>query len=167
MPTPPLYVELQFLLEAAAEELANGTDPFPQRRAVYNGGDVAAESCQCGQLYTRWLRSFPMGQFPGPDGAGNEGCASMYVAEIGLGLLRCTPLSDDGGEVPLAALEASAQLLHRDAQALLVAASIWGCDVEDRGYSWRVSNLEPLGPAGDCLGVEATISLSYDPRCCC
>lgn len=156
-----LYGRLADLVSAAHVALINAGRPEPARVGVYNGGDVAADECCNGQLYARWLRSMP--NLAGA--AGGEGCAVMYVADLAVGVLRCAPVAQGKALAPtMAKIDDSAQGLHDDAEALLQGVAAWGADLIDD--EWSVIDVSPLGPDGDCLGVEVRVRMGYDPRCC-
>lgn len=162
-----VYSQLE--ADAAAAAIAGPpavVDPLPSRQGVYNGGEVAADDCCAGQLYGRWVRTYPSTGFPSQLGGG-QSCQVLWVADLRVGLLRCAPVPQGNAMAPtMDAIDRSARLLHRDQDAVIRAIAAWGESVSVDGTSWLCQGVVPLGPQGDCLGVEATVLVDLDLLCC-
>jgi len=138
----------------------------PARHGVVPGA-IAWDACDCGLLAVSVGMIYPTEQFPAPVAArvGNGCDAPWEAAEIIMQVVRCTPTHDDmtGNPPTVAALDASAQEILRDAYEMMRAASTTLCQMnEDREISDFVMRaLTPQGPSGSCGGNElrAVVSL--------
>jgi hypothetical protein len=161
--TGPLkwYTVASRLEQAIYEEL----EVTPARHGVVPGA-IAWDACDCGLLAVSVGQIYPTEQFPAPAAArvGNACDAPWEAAEIIMQVVRCTPTVNDAGDPPtVAALDASAQEILRDAYEMMRAVSTTLCQMNKaREISdFMMRALTPQGPSGMCGGNElrAVVSL--------
>lgn len=139
----------------------------PARHGVVPGA-IAWDACDCGLLAVSVGQIYPTEQFPNPALArvGNACDAPWETVEIIMQVVRCTPCPDDSGNPPtVAALDASAQEILRDAHEMMRAVSTTLCQMnKDREISdYVMRTLTPQGPSGCCGGNELRAFVSL-PR---
>lgn len=136
----------------------------PDRSGVVPGA-IAWDACDCGMLAVSVVQVYPSETFPSPQTARVGTCdAPWEVGEIVIQLIRCAP-SPVGQSLypPVAALDASAQEVRRDAYQVLLATSAELCTMDSaRDISdFLVRPQTTQGPLGGCVGTElrALVSL--------
>jgi hypothetical protein len=134
----------------------------PDRHGVVPGA-IAWDACDCGLLAVSVGPIYPTEQFPNPVQVRVGGCdAPWEAAEIIMQVVRCVPTHDEKPPT-VAALDASAQEILRDAYEMMRAVSTTLCQMnKDREISDFVMRaLTPQGPSGMCGGNElrAVVSL--------
>lgn len=135
----------------------------PNRHGVVPGA-IAWDECDCGLLAVSVGQIYPTEAFPNPVQArvGNGCDAPWEAAEIIIQVVRCVPTHDQKPPT-VAALDASAQEILRDAYEMMRAVSTTLCEMSNaREISDFVMRaLTPQGPTGVCGGNElrAVVSL--------
>jgi hypothetical protein len=136
----------------------------PDRSGVVPGA-IAWDACDCGMLAVSVGTVYPSENFPAPQAARVGTCdAPWEVGEIIIQLIRCAP-NPVGQQLypPVAALDASAQEVRRDAYQVLLATSAELCAMDDAHEisDFLVRPQNPQGPLGGCVGTElrALVSL--------
>jgi hypothetical protein len=138
----------------------------PDRSGVVPGA-IAWDECDCGMLAISIARVFTSDVFP-EELTTKEGAAvcdaAWEVGELVIQIIRCAPSPEGQSVAPsVAALDASAQEVARDAYETLLAATSELCqmravsDIDDFFISPQVAQ----GPSGSCVGSElrALVSL--------
>ena len=107
-----LAAQLLACAEAGIEDAPGGAGPVDRSCVVW--GDIARDSCECGELYVAIGRQVPSGNFPieGPGPNTNPRCGpTIWIITYTVEILRCIPIQDDRGNPPTCeALEESARL---------------------------------------------------------
>lgn len=139
----------------------------PARHGVVPGA-IAWDACDCGLLAVSVGQIYPTEQFPNPAQArvGNGCDAPWEAAEIIMQVVRCAPTADEIGNPPtVAALDASAQEILRDAYEMMRAVSITLCEMNEAREiaDFLMRPLTPQGPSGACGGNELRAFVSL-PR---
>jgi len=136
----------------------------PARSGVVPGA-IAWDACDCGMLAVSVGPVYPSENFPAQQVARVGGCdAPWEVGEIIIQLIRCAP-NPVGQQLypPVAALDASAQEVRRDAYQVLLATSRELCamDAAREISDFLVRPQNTQGPLGGCVGTElrALVSL--------
>jgi hypothetical protein len=148
-------------LEQAAYAALTDT---PDRHGVVPGA-IAWDACDCGMLAVSIAQVYPSEKFPAPQAAPLGACQAPYeVAEIVVQIIRCAP-NPEGQQLwpSMPALDASAQLVARDAYETLRAVSLELCEMNEvRDIAdYVVRPQVAQGPQGGCVGTElrALVSL--------
>lgn len=141
-------------LEAAA--YAALTD-IPDRHGVVPGA-IAWDACDCGMLAVSVAQVYPSEAFPDPQTVKVGNCdAPFEVAELVVQIIRCAP-SPEGQDLwpTVAALDASAQQVARDAYEVAHAVAVELCEMHAARevYDFLVRPQTSQGPAGGCVGTE-------------
>lgn len=130
----------------------------PERSGVVPGA-IAWDACDCGMLAVSIAQVYPSDEFPAElTGRVSAGCdAAWEVGEVVVQVIRCAPNPEGQALYPsVAALDASAQAVARDASEALRAVAVRLCQLrEDRAivdYLLRPQTVQ--GPAGGCVGSE-------------
>lgn len=138
-----------------------GLTVSPDRSGVVPG-TIAWDECDCGLLAVSLAQIYLSDVFPTPQttSAGIRCDVAWEVGEFVIQIIRCAP-NPDGQELSptVAALDASAQQVMRDAYELLKAITEQLCEMEDVG-DISASLLRPLtsqGPSGGCVGNELRV----------
>lgn len=136
----------------------------PDRSGVVPGA-IAWDACDCGMLAVSVAQVYPSETFPAQQAARVGACdAPWEVGEIVIQLIRCAPNPEGQSLYPtVAALDASAQEVRRDAYQVLLATSAELCTMnEARDISdFLIRPQTSQGPQGGCVGTElrALVSL--------
>lgn len=137
----------------------------PARRGVVPGS-IAWDACDCGLLAVSVGQIYLTETFPDPAlrRVGNACDAPWEAAEIIMQIVRCTPTHDDQGNPPtVAALDASAREILRDAYEMMRAVSLTLCQMNEAREiaDFILRPLAPQGPTGACGGneIRAVVSL--------
>jgi hypothetical protein len=88
-------------------------------------------------------------------GARVQRCGLAWQVTYELSLVRCYPLTSTGAPLPAAEVDATAQRFLSDQAAIMRAINC--CDYLDRHSGVQFVSLVPIGPAGGCAGLTATI----------
>lgn len=131
----------------------------PDRSGVVPGA-IAWDECDCGILAVTYAQIYPSEVFPDllNNPAGN--CdASLEVGELIIQLIRCAPNPETELAPSVAALDASAQEVLRDAYELIQSTRETLCMMEDARdiSSYLLRPLVPQGPSGGCVGNELRV----------
>lgn len=151
--------ELKWYTVASALEQAvyDALTDEPQRHGVVPGA-IAWDACDCGMLAVSIAQVYPSETFPAPHAAPVGACDAPYeVAELVVQVIRCAPNAEGQNLWPsVAALDASARQVARDAYETLRAVSIKLCEMnEQRDISdFLVRPQVTQGPQGGCVGTE-------------
>lgn len=136
----------------------------PDRHSVVPGA-IAWDACDCGMLAVSIAQVYPSETFPAPQAAPFGACQAPYeVAEVVVQIIRCAP-SAQGQALwpPVAALDASARQVARDAYETLHAVSVELCDMNEARdiADYLIRPQVAQGPQGGCVGSElrALVSL--------
>jgi hypothetical protein len=167
----PWYPIVTALAACVAAEVAQTAAGAPDRVCPAVPGEIAWDSCDCGQLALSVERVYPA-QAPPAETAGTDDsvCAAPYlVAAVTVSMVRCVPGPADDGTPPACAdLAAAAQTMWADLAA--VRAGL-GCCLRDLvaadtvvGYSVGASDI--VGPEGGCAGSSTRV-LVWLPNCAC
>lgn len=143
---------LASMLDCASASL----DPSPSRVVMAPGGVVAWDDCCDGQVWTRLVSLSPV--YPA-SGQGQKCGPLLWLATIGIGVLRCAAVLDDQGVAPLP-MKLNADTFQMTQDAADLSRSIQ-CDMASLPGQQRLSmgNWMPLGPEGGCVGGEWTVTL--------
>lgn len=150
------YTVAETLRQAIDAELS-----APVQRSGVVSGDIAWDECDCGLLAVTVFQIYPSETFPDllTDISGN--CdASHEVAEIIIQVIRCAPQPEGQDFAPsVAALDASAQEVNRDAYEMITAARETLCAMQsDRDiYAFILRPLTSRGGSGACVGNELRV----------
>lgn len=147
------------------EELENtpesGGVPPKMRVCLLVPGNIAWDSCNCGQFAQTIQRDYPTNIFPAdasdlPNGLG--GCGSRpRVYQVLASITRCVPGMQASGNPPTCdALYAAALTQQGDAFALQrgVECCLSALQESYRIAKYVVGGVSFVGPEGDCGGVE-------------
>jgi hypothetical protein len=132
---------------------------LPDRSSVVPGA-IAWDECDCGLLAVSVARVYLSDVFPNPQTTkvGIRCDAAWEVAEIVVQLIRCAPGADGVTSLAptVAALDASAQEILRDAYELLKSVTETLCQLNDAQsiIDFFVNPLTAQGPSGQCVGNE-------------
>jgi hypothetical protein len=132
-------------------------------RIVYLApGDIAWDSCECGQLALSIVRDFPSVTFPVDDSLNpvKGGCMSRPLAyEVNVSLTRCVPGVQKSGQPPTpASLLAAALVMEGDAWAVetAVACCLASLKASYTIFDYRYTGARRVGPEGNCAGIDLT-----------
>jgi len=125
----------------------------PVARTSVTVGVTPWDDCCAGQLYARIDRLFRSDRFPAEGLYTGQECATPNAALIVVGLVRCYPSMDEGGNAPPAMDESSAALgLYDDAFLIwrtLQTEQWWPDAVYVQGQGFL--------SMGGCCAVETTV----------
>lgn len=134
------------------------------RSGLVFGTDVVADECCEGYLYVRLVTMYPSGDpFPTQDTRPGNCKPTLMASQLAVGVLRCIPTIEDGGDPPDAAeLNEAALGIHADA-AIILSALKCCLDPDD------VVNLEtlvlgawtPRANLGGCGGGEWALTVGH------
>lgn len=157
MITGPLkwYTVAAALRDAVYAELTTKPD-----RAGVVPAAIAWDECDCGLLAVSVARVYPSDRFPeeATTREATAGCdAAWDVAELVIQIIRCAP--NPGGQdlaPTVAALDASAQDVIRDAYETMLATTVTLCQMRaDRDIvDYLIRTQDAQGPSGGCVGTE-------------
>lgn len=82
-------------------------------------------------------------------------CGLAWIVTYELAYVRCWPVSSDGTALPAADLDQNAQRFLSDQAAIMRAINC--CAYLDKHSGVELVSVNPIGPAGGCAGVQATI----------
>lgn len=129
----------------------------PDRSGVVSGA-IAWDECDCGLLAVTYAQIYPSETFPDLLNNPSGNCdASVEVGELVIQVIRCAPQPEGDNLAPsVAALDASAQEILRDAAEMILATRTVLCQMEeDRDiYAFLLRPLVPQGGSGACVGNE-------------
>jgi len=129
----------------------------PDRSGVIPGA-IAWDACDCGMLAVSVAQVYPSEDFPDPQTVKVGPCdAPWEVGELVVQIVRCAPNAEGQDLSPtVAALDASAREVARDAYETLRAVSVALCQMDaDREISdFLVRPQTAQGPEGGCVGSE-------------
>ena len=164
MITGPLkwYTVAETLRQAVHAELT----VKPARSGVVPGA-IAWDECDCGILAVSISQVYPSETFPDQQTLKVGRCdAPWEVAEITVQIVRCAP-NPEGQELSpsVAALDASAREVARDAYETLRAVSVTLCQMDDARdiADFMIRTQTAQGPTGGCVGSELRAAVSL-PR---
>jgi len=159
MITGPLkwYTVAETVRLAIMADLTN----LPDRSSVVPGA-IAWDECDCGLLAISVARIYLSDSFPQPltTKVGAAACdAAWDVGEFVVQLIRCAPNPEGDDLAPtVAALDASAQEILRDAYELLQSVTVTLCEMKEQPdreiIDFFVNPLTSQGPSGGCVGSE-------------
>lgn len=155
------------ILERALACADAALSPPVARAALYPGGQVAWDNCDCGgQVWVRLISLVPSGNPINNQGRNlTTPCGVlMWTATIGVGVLRCAATVDDVGNAPTAAqLTADTVQMTTDLADLSAALQ---CCVAPQLNKLSMVRWDPLGPDGGCVGGEWQVTALVD-NCRC
>jgi hypothetical protein len=157
--------------ECVVAELADTEGGVPDRVCLIVPGEIAWDTCDCGQFAQTIVSVGPTDQFPTPStGDIIAPCASkLLVASVTLSLTRCVPGIQRNNEPPTCAqLLEAARILEDDRSAVRRAVF---CCLKEFLRAYRIFNMTlgtgvSVGPQGGCAGVELTYQFSIPSDCC-
>jgi hypothetical protein len=160
----------QAVLNALADTPNGVPDGF--RACLLVPGAVAADGCDCGQLALSITRIFPSSQFP-TEATGDQGppvCAPpILAATVIVSLFRCAPGPDDDLNPPTCPeLLASAVGWDVDVAAIrwALACHLKQLAEQDTIVGYVIGATTPVGPDGNCLGADTTVTIGVN-NCGC
>jgi len=134
-------------------------------------GEIAWDSCNCGQLVIAEQRRFPSRSFPLEEVDHQAECGEPWIViQLLLSLTRCVPTMDVNGVPPtVASLAAAAAQLSEDMNKTRPAVM---CCLQpkydaDQLAAFELGAMEVTGPGGQCAGFDMTILLGYLNDCGC
>lgn len=143
--------------EALAQD---GSGPVCWNGIVHGEPAWTCDSCNgstCGMAYVSVETIYPYAIF-GIEGADPGSCATMFAMRVQVGVVRCVPVADEDGNMPLPAeVTESALDLHADAFALRNAIV---CCLESDMI--RLGTWTPVGPQGGCAGGFWTVDIDLE-----
>lgn len=162
--------ELKWYLVAAAlrDAVYAELTTKPDRAGVVPAA-IAWDECDCGILAVSVARVYLSDVFPDEltTRAAASGCDPAWeVAEIVIQIIRCAPSPEGDRFAPtVAALDASAQEVARDAYETLLSASVKLCQMRDARdiVDFLISPQVAQGPSGGCVGTELRVLVAL-PR---
>jgi hypothetical protein len=125
-------------------------------------GNIAWDSCECGQLALTVQRIYPTRTFPidASEELVNGGCMLRPLAvQVLVSILRCAPSLQSSGAAPTCdALLRSALEIHGDAYAVRRAVECCLQELKNtfQIFSFSVGGTNFVGPDGGCVGSELT-----------
>jgi hypothetical protein len=147
------YTVAERLRLAAHAELTD----TPDRSGVVPGA-IAWDACDCGMLAVSVAQVYLSETFPDPQTVKAGNCdAPFEVAELVVQIIRCAPNPEGQDLYPsVAALDASARQVARDAYEVLKGVSVELCEMNnDREIYDHLIRPQPMqGPSGGCVGSE-------------
>lgn len=152
------------VVEKLIQTPESGGVPPKMRVCLLVPGNIAWDSCDCGQFAQTIQRDYPSVSFPADAselviGAGG-GCSSRpIVYQVLASITRCVPGPQQSGAPPRCdALQASAAIMAADAYVLRTAVECCLEDMQDANEieKFVVGNVTYVGPEGNCAGVELT-----------
>jgi hypothetical protein len=103
------------------------------------------------------------------DQEGPGGCVSNgWAVEMTMGTYRCATTLDEDGDAPQCeALEADAQALLSDAQALrqAVMCCLPGLIEDYGGGRFQIGRIDTITPQGGCMGVQIGVIVEFYDCC--
>jgi hypothetical protein len=147
-------------MAAALDCAAGALNPPAGRAALYPGGQVAWDQCDCdGQVWVRLISLVPSG---GPISERGRNLTTpcgvlMWTATLGVGVVRCVTSLDSQGNPPTAA-ELTADTVQMTADLADLAAALQCCLAEQVNKLTMV-RWDPLGPDGGCAGGEWQVTV--------
>ena|SRR5690606_378452 len=152
--------QMQSLLDCANGALIDGGRPA-SKRFLNPGLSVPSDDCceSGGQLWVRVLQQFPSRTFPALDTT--SGCHPLfYVAQLGVGTLRCAHTVDDHLEFPTEC-EMTGDALGMLADKALLETAIRCCWQPTTPYQKvLLTGWTPVENEGGCVGGEWLISVA-------
>ena len=153
------------LAESIRQAIHTDLTVKPDRSGVVPGSLIADDECDCGLLAIAYAQIYPSEVFPDLINNPSGNCdASVEIGELIIRLMRCAPNpgTDLGGNdlaPSVAALDASAQEIMRDAYELITSTRETLCQMEEaRDISaYLLRPLVPQGPSGGCVGNELRV----------
>lgn len=144
----------------------SGGVPPKMRICLLVPGNIAWDSCECGQFAQTIQADYPTLIFPGDAsevalGAGGGCNTRARVYQVLASITRCVPGMTNGNppQPPsCAALGAAALVMHADAQVLRRAIECCLDELQDNQVidKFVVGRVNYVGPEGNCAGVELT-----------
>lgn len=140
----------------------SGGVPANMRIAYLVPGEIAWDSCECGQLALSIVRDFPTVTFPVDDSLNpvKGGCMTRTLGyEVTVSLTRCVPGPQKSGKPPtVESLYAAALVVEGDAWAVEngIACCLASLKNDRTILDYRYGGVRRVGPEGACAGVEAT-----------
>jgi len=155
------------MMSAMLSHAAAALTPPVARVALYPGGSIAFDDCCTGQVWVRLISIAPAtGQRTTSYTTILPCGVTMWIVEVGIGVLRCAATIDDFGRAPSpAALTADTLQMTQDQADLSMAIQ---CEMTQIPQLERLSPVSwlPLGPDGGCLGGEWRVTTLVD-NCRC
>jgi hypothetical protein len=125
------------------------------KRAVVTVGAATWDECCEGMLYVNIVRTFRSENFPLEDATWTPCRSNPLAVEMLVGVIRCSPMPDDRGNLPKADdITTTSRSVLDDAQTVYRCLNGWGCD-EDRASVLTGQTM--LADQGGCIGVETRI----------
>lgn len=149
------------LLTVALACVADVLDPPVGRAVLAPGSAVAWDDCCDGQVWVRLISLVPK---PDPTGLSTPCGPSIWVATLGIGVVRCVATVDDQGYAPPASALIT-DTLQMTADMTALSEAIQCCLAPQTGKT-SMLRWEPSGPEGGCAGGEWTITVLID-NCGC
>jgi hypothetical protein len=159
------------LRDCIRDRLALTTAGVPtSMRVCVVPGQIAWDTCQCGQLDITTTRIFYSRQFPQEATGAESNCTLPYiVAEVTVSVLRCAPTVDDNGNEPTCdELDAAAETWLDDANAVrdAVACCLAALVTAGSVSAYSLNEQVPVGPEGMCVGSEYRVGVGLLNACC-
>lgn len=139
-------------------------DPVPKLAFVATGFAVTWDDCCNGQTWSR-LEAVDEVTAPKMGHAPQHPCQRTWAVTAGLGALRCSALSADGGSPGGPAMTADSLQVIRDQARLLTAIQCCVPMIPGLLTAPRITRWVSMGPEGGCVGGEWAMTLtvgSYD-----
>lgn len=106
--------------------------------------------------FVQLTQVFPSTQFPAIDN--NVTCAAPLAYSLIVGALRCLPVGDEDGSLPVEGEVLDAALaVHLDAMAMRSAIV---CCFDRVRADYVLGTYEALGPAGGCVGGQWSLTVT-------
>lgn len=149
-----------FTLAKAILTSVNAATTSKFTRVAVVPGLIAWDGCDCGALYAMVNQTYACETFPMQkiEADLSEGCTAPYEgAEFVLQVMQCAPSPQGQSAFPtVAAQEATAQVVRRDAYEVYRAVNSFLCEARDvRDVEDFILDAQTTqGPSGGCVGTE-------------
>jgi hypothetical protein len=137
----------------------------PVGRAFIATGQVSWDDCCGGQLWVRLVSLESLAPNFAKLGATSlHPCGLEWTATVGIGVLRCSSIVNDSGQLaPADTFTAEALQVLADEAAICQA--IYCCEVLPLNR-YDITRWDPLGPEGGCVGGEWTMTMQVNNYGC-
>jgi len=162
--TYPTASALRDCLAAEAVDTLHG--PVVDKAVRFGAaGGATMDGCDCqgdganGRAVVRVAQVKPYDLIPRGRNPGSrvQRCGNAWQVTYELSLVRCYPLTSTGAALSASEVDATAQRFLSDQAAIMRAINC--CEYLERHAGVEFVSLVPIGPAGGCAGLTATISV--------
>lgn len=179
MLSPTVTWETAETIRLCIDEAVSLADAGAPKRSCVIWGQIAWDSCQCGQLTVAIGQTFFTGDTQGqnarttPSGAvaHQSRCGGQLVGvQMTATMLRCSPIQDERGNPPACeALSSAAFILAEDEWRMrnALVCCLRGLKEQDKVHDWIFPGVTAVGAEGGCAGSQANFTVFFTNWCNC